>query len=172
MLLVHSVESVFRLSFFFIKLAFLFWISISSRLSGLPIKYDVKLPPLQAKSPIRTLDELSVNEIIPSPYFPSVVDRERHNRVRDDLHGCHNNSETDIPHSSSVSTDKVMTSLEDVGFGRRRQHRCLVVTARGRSFLYHQVGYLYLDLGPSSVFYFCLAIQSWMQNKLWSDYSC
>lgn len=151
MLFVHSVESVYGMSFFFSKLAFLFWISISSRLSRLPIKYDVKLPPLQAKSPIRTLDELSVNEVFPSPYFPSLVDRERHNRVGDDLHGCQNNSETDIPHSSSVSTDKVMTSLEDVGFGRRRQHRCLVVTARARSFLYHQVGYLHLNLGLSSV---------------------
>ena len=71
-----------------------------------------------------------------------MMDRERHNKVSDDLHGCHSNPETEIPPSSSASSDKVTTSSEDVEFGKRRQHRCLVVTARARSFLYHQVGYL------------------------------
>ncbi|KAK7246906.1 hypothetical protein RIF29_41777 [Crotalaria pallida] len=78
----------------------------------------------QAKSPIRTLDELSVCEVIPSPYFPSVMDRERQHKVSDDL--------------NVASIDKV-TASEDVGFGRRRMHRCLVITARARAFLYHQV---------------------------------
>ena len=32
-----------------------------------------------------------------------------------------------------------MASSQDVGFGKRRRHRCLVVTARARAFLYHQV---------------------------------
>lgn len=70
------------------------------------------------------------------------MDRERQNKVSDDLHGCHSNSEVDIPLSSSATIDKVTTSSEDVGFGKRRRHRCLVVTARARSFLYHQVGHL------------------------------
>ncbi|MED6195209.1 hypothetical protein PIB30_035819 [Stylosanthes scabra] len=91
----------------------------------------------QATSPVRTLEELSVCEVIPSPNFPSTMDRERHNQ---DLHGCHSNSETESPPpSSSVSIDKGTTSTENIGFGKRRQHRCLVVTARARSFLYHQV---------------------------------
>ncbi|XLR18040.1 hypothetical protein S83_045952 [Arachis hypogaea] len=91
----------------------------------------------QATSPIRTLDELSICEVIPSLYFPNTMDRERHNQ---DLNGCHSNSETVIPPpSSSASIDKGTTSTEDIGFGKRRQHRCLVVTARARSFLYHQV---------------------------------
>ncbi|RYR11742.1 hypothetical protein Ahy_B04g069261 isoform A [Arachis hypogaea] len=96
-----------------------------------------KIALLQATSPIRTLDELSICEVIPSLYFPNTMDRERHNQ---DLNGCHSNSETVIPPpSSSASIDKGTTSTEDIGFGKRRQHRCLVVTARARSFLYHQV---------------------------------
>ncbi|XP_004485454.1 uncharacterized protein [Cicer arietinum] len=93
----------------------------------------------QAKSPIRTLDELSVVEVIQSPYFPSVMDRERQIKVADDLHGCGSNAEAVIPVSSSARIDKVRASNEGVGFGKRRYHRCLVVTARARAFLYHQV---------------------------------
>lgn len=104
-----------------------------------------KITPLQAKSPIRTLDELSVIEVIPSPYFPSVMDRERQIKVADDLHGFHSKSESTIPLSSSASIDEVRTSNEDVGFGKRRYHRCLVVTARARAFLYHQVGIFLLN---------------------------
>lgn len=62
----------------------------------------------QAKSPVRTLDELTVTEVASSPYFPSGLKREL-------------NGET------------------DQGFGSRKGHRCFVVTARARSFLYHQV---------------------------------
>lgn len=93
----------------------------------------------QAKSPIRSLDELSVVEVTRSPYFPSLMDREKQINVTDDLHGFHSNSETVIPLSSSARIDEVRTSNEDVGFGKRRYHRCLVVTARARAFLYHQV---------------------------------
>ncbi|KAH1149239.1 hypothetical protein GLYMA_16G003100v4 [Glycine max] len=100
---------------------------------------ELSLPAMQAKSPIRTLDELSVNEVIESPYFPSLMDREQHNKVSGDLRSCPNNSETDIPPTSNPSIDKVMASSQDVGFGKRRRHRCLVVTARARAFLYHQV---------------------------------
>ncbi|XP_018718801.2 tRNA pseudouridine synthase A [Eucalyptus grandis] len=65
----------------------------------------------QANSPIRTLDELNVTEVVSSPYFPSMVER----RVE----------------STNGATD--------LGFGMRKKHRCLVVTARARAFLYHQV---------------------------------
>ncbi|KAK4271081.1 hypothetical protein QN277_019823 [Acacia crassicarpa] len=91
----------------------------------------------QAKSPIRTLDELTVTEVIPSPYFPSVMDRKQ-NEVSDDLHGCRCKSETDS-HLNSVPSIGKATSKEVLEFGRRRSHCCLVITARARSFLYHQV---------------------------------
>lgn len=75
----------------------------------------------QAKSPIRTLDELNVSEVPPTPYFPSITAKEQSN--------------------SSSNSDNVVdlngeTHLE---FGLRRKHRCYVITARARSFLYHQV---------------------------------
>ncbi|KAF2293906.1 hypothetical protein GH714_005574 [Hevea brasiliensis] len=38
----------------------------------------------------------------------------------------------------SVPSGRLVVS-EDLGFGIRRRHRCFVVTARARSFLYHQV---------------------------------
>ncbi|MCH96882.1 tRNA pseudouridine synthase-like 1 [Trifolium medium] len=60
-------------------------------------------------------------------------------KVADDLHGCHSNSEAVIPLSSSARINEVQTTNEDVEFGKRRFHRCLVVTARARAFLYHQV---------------------------------
>ncbi|KAF5952051.1 hypothetical protein HYC85_009995 [Camellia sinensis] len=69
----------------------------------------------QAKSPIRTLDEFGVMEVVSTPYFPSIIEREQSNKVKT---------------SNGESND---------GFGVRRRHRCFVVTARARSFLYHQV---------------------------------
>ncbi|XP_028792312.1 uncharacterized protein LOC114748126 isoform X2 [Neltuma alba] len=90
----------------------------------------------QAKSPIRTLDELTVTEVIPSPYFPSVMDRKQ-NEVSDDPHGYCCKFETGC-HISVPSIEKA-SSKEILGFGKRRSHRCLVITARACSFLYHQV---------------------------------
>ncbi|XP_054803801.1 uncharacterized protein LOC129306988 isoform X1 [Prosopis cineraria] len=83
----------------------------------------------QAKSPIRTLDELTVTEVIPSPYFPSVMDRKQ-NEVSKCATDCHLNS---------VPSIEKAPSKETLGFGQRRRHCCLVITARARSFLYHQV---------------------------------
>ncbi|KAM1775406.1 hypothetical protein COP1_044627 [Malus domestica] len=83
----------------------------------------------QAKSPIRTLDELNVSEVVSSPYFPSIMERKQNNLVEEDPHAHANKSETDT--SSSFNGG--------LGFGVRKQHRCFVVTARARSFLYHQV---------------------------------
>ncbi|XP_031503669.1 uncharacterized protein LOC116266561 isoform X2 [Nymphaea colorata] len=60
----------------------------------------------QAKSPVKTLDELRVCEVIPSSSFPSNTDN----------------------------------GQKDGGlFGGRKSHRLYMITARARSFLYHQV---------------------------------
>ncbi|KAK9286672.1 hypothetical protein L1049_015073 [Liquidambar formosana] len=96
----------------------------------------------QANSPIRTLEELNVSEVVSTPYFPSIMEREQNSFTRADFHACSNKSETDLPVSSSESNyDRVGGSNvgTDQGFGIRRRHRCYVVTARARSFLYHQV---------------------------------
>ncbi|GKV32146.1 hypothetical protein SLEP1_g40773 [Rubroshorea leprosula] len=95
----------------------------------------------QANSPIRTLDELNVTEVPSTPYFPSIVDRKVDHLNREDPHVCSNKAEVNLPISSSFDSDKVVGSNGETnfGFGIRRRHRCYVVTARARSFLYHQV---------------------------------
>ncbi|KAI4296187.1 hypothetical protein L6164_036165 [Bauhinia variegata] len=93
----------------------------------------------QAKSPIRTLDELCVTEVLPSPYFPSIMEREQSHKVSNDHPLCHSKSDTDIHLNSNPSNDAAPISHENLGFGKRKRHRCLVVTTRARSFLYHQV---------------------------------
>ncbi|KAK1418297.1 hypothetical protein QVD17_27440 [Tagetes erecta] len=77
----------------------------------------------QAKSPVRSLDEFNVIEVLSSPYFPSEKDSETQTLV--DL-SCTSNQNKAIGEAS-------------LGFGMRRRHRCFVVTARARAFLYHQV---------------------------------
>ncbi|XP_038877867.1 tRNA pseudouridine synthase A isoform X2 [Benincasa hispida] len=74
----------------------------------------------QANSPIRTLDELDVCEVVSTPYFPTSMERKQRQGKEGD---------SEVPHSETC----------EVGFGIRRRHRCFVVTARARSFLYHQV---------------------------------
>ncbi|GMP39413.1 hypothetical protein CsSME_00010257 [Camellia sinensis var. sinensis] len=96
----------------------------------------------QAKSPIRTLDEFGVMEVVSTPYFPSIVEREQSSFIGEDPFACSSESKTDLPHGSLISTeDKVKTSNGESndGFAVRRRHRCFVVTARARSFLYHQI---------------------------------
>ncbi|XP_041012232.1 tRNA pseudouridine synthase A-like isoform X2 [Juglans microcarpa x Juglans regia] len=93
----------------------------------------------QAKSPIRTLDELNVSKVVSTPYFPSIVGQ--NNLTMEDLHASSNKSESDLP-VSSISIDDRASGFNgeaSLGFGIRRRHRCFVVTARARSFLYHQV---------------------------------
>lgn len=68
----------------------------------------------QANSPMRTLDELLVSESVSTPNFPSITTTSDGNKL-----GGSNG--------------------EIQGFGIRKRHRCFVVTARARSFLYHQV---------------------------------
>ncbi|XP_075648234.1 uncharacterized protein LOC142619040 isoform X1 [Castanea sativa] len=95
----------------------------------------------QAKSPMRTLDELNVSEVVTNPYFPSIIERGQNDQTQEDLHASSNTSETDLPLSSISIDDKArgFNGGADLGFGIRRRHRCFVVTTRSRSFLYHQV---------------------------------
>lgn len=95
----------------------------------------------QAKSPMRTLDELNISEVVSNPYFPTITERRQNNLTLEDLHASSNKSETGLS-PSSISIDDRQRGLDggtDLGFGIRRRHRCFVVTARARSFLYHQV---------------------------------
>lgn len=93
----------------------------------------------QAKSPIRTLDELSVTEVVSAPYFPSIMDREQHNLV--DSFECSESKTSIACFSSAPKQNRADDSNSEsaVEFGMRRMHRCFVVTARSRAFLYHQV---------------------------------
>ncbi|XP_034702371.1 tRNA pseudouridine synthase A isoform X4 [Vitis riparia] len=93
----------------------------------------------QAKSPIRTLDELCVSEVLPTPYFPSITERVQNNFTEENPLACSNNAE--VPDSPSTANHDRLDGFNGagLGFGVRRRHRCFVVTARARSFLYHQV---------------------------------
>ncbi|XP_059653582.1 uncharacterized protein LOC132300496 isoform X2 [Cornus florida] len=95
----------------------------------------------EAKSPIRTLDELNVTEVVSTPYFPSFAEREQSSYAGGPF-ASYNKVKTDLPRNSSISDqDKVDGSNGETtrGFGTRRRYRCYVVTVRARSFLYHQV---------------------------------
>lgn len=110
---------------------------------------------MQAKSPVRILDELNVMEVVPTPYFPSIIERRQANLSQEDAHATLNMSETDMSNtcvSSDANNDRLRCSEGgmDVKFGMRRRHRCFVVTARARSFLYHQVGVSVLPKTSSS----------------------
>ncbi|XP_050370457.1 uncharacterized protein LOC126788504 isoform X1 [Argentina anserina] len=83
----------------------------------------------QAKSPIRTLDELNVTEVISSPNFPTMAERNSI-LLQEDAHST-NTCGTNCHPSFNGATNQ--------GFGSRKKHRCFVVTARARAFLYHQV---------------------------------
>jgi tRNA pseudouridine38-40 synthase len=90
---------------------------------------------------MRTLDELNIFEAVSNPYFPTITERRQTNLTLEDLHARSNKSESDLS-PSSISIDDRARGLNggtDLGFGIRRRHRCFVVTARARSFLYHQV---------------------------------
>lgn len=95
----------------------------------------------QAKSPIKTLDELSVAEVLPSLYFPSIMERSEMESLNGSL-SCSKTSDHELPanylDTSRMSIQKNSTDCCQ-GFGHRSRHRCYVITARARSFLYHQV---------------------------------
>ncbi|XP_041014078.1 tRNA pseudouridine synthase A [Juglans microcarpa x Juglans regia] len=92
----------------------------------------------QAKSPIRTLDELNVTEVVSTPYFPSIIERRQENLTKADVCASSNKPENDMP-LRSVEGASDYNGGTVLGFGVRRRHRCFVITARARSFLYHQV---------------------------------
>uniref|UniRef100_A0A2P2KZG9 tRNA pseudouridine synthase n=2 Tax=Rhizophora mucronata TaxID=61149 RepID=A0A2P2KZG9_RHIMU len=108
----------------------------------------------QAKSPIRTLDELSVSEGVPSPYFPSVMEIEKDGLNGEEPYSCCNKV-SDLPVSSICDSDREASSNGGTNprFGIRRGHYFYIVKARARSFLYHQVC-AHLLAYPTSVIQF------------------
>ncbi|XP_073012825.1 uncharacterized protein [Typha latifolia] len=95
----------------------------------------------QAKSPIRTLDELSVTEVLPYLFFPSILERSDM-QSSDELIVSSKISEVEPSRGYSNSSDVTMKKCgakNPQEFGQRSRHRCYVITARARSFLYHQV---------------------------------
>ncbi|XP_044488204.1 tRNA pseudouridine synthase A [Mangifera indica] len=95
----------------------------------------------QANSPIRTIDELHINEVI-STQFPSNTVREQNNMKKED--SCVSDSissATSVPISSICNSDTLGTSNggSHLEFGIRQRHHNYVVKVRARSFLYHQV---------------------------------
>ncbi|OVA04291.1 Pseudouridine synthase I [Macleaya cordata] len=96
----------------------------------------------QATSPIRTLDELSISEVVSTPYFPSSMERAQANLMEQDPIACSSASGIELTSKGSISNHDKVEGLDAVcgqEFGQRRRHRCYVITARARSFLYHQV---------------------------------
>jgi tRNA pseudouridine38-40 synthase len=95
----------------------------------------------QANSPMRTLDELTVTEVFPFMFFPSSIERSEMESSDGSLVYSRkpalesSGKESDGSCSSSVKSE----SKNRKEFGSRQRHRCFVVTARARSFLYHQV---------------------------------
>lgn len=98
---------------------------------------------MQAKSPMRSLDELNITEVPSTPYFPSITERTLSNLNNGDPLACSNQPKSE---TAGVTTNvgEVEGSTEGDSFGRRRRHRCYVVTARSRGFLYHQVWFLFI----------------------------
>ena len=84
---------------------------------------------LQAKSPVRSLDELNVTELPSTPYFPPLTERTWSNPNNGDPLTC----------SSQPKTETAGVTTNGDTFGIRKRHRCYVITARSRGFLYHQV---------------------------------
>ncbi|KAH0866512.1 hypothetical protein HID58_083723 [Brassica napus] len=85
----------------------------------------------QAKSPVRCLDEFNVIEVPSTPYFPSIMERAESKL---------NNGDDPLTYPSQTKTEtaSVTTNFGET-FGIGRRHRCYVVTACARGFLYHQV---------------------------------
>jgi tRNA pseudouridine38-40 synthase len=96
---------------------------------------------LQANSPVRTLDELSVTEVFPFLFFPSSVERSELELSNVSLvYSRKPDMESSGKGSDGSCTSSVKSDFENgKDFGKRSRHRCFVVTARARSFLYHQV---------------------------------
>ncbi|KAH9625560.1 hypothetical protein KSS87_023457 [Heliosperma pusillum] len=92
----------------------------------------------QASSPIRTLDELHILESTSFPYFPSNPMPEASDDDAQDSSTCLDHPDTDAKNIDSKDNGKIFTG-SGKEFGLKRGHRCLIIKARARSFLYHQV---------------------------------
>uniref|UniRef100_A0A0E0MKI8 tRNA pseudouridine synthase n=1 Tax=Oryza punctata TaxID=4537 RepID=A0A0E0MKI8_ORYPU len=116
-------------------------LSVFEKTSAWHIPEDLNVQAMKANSPMRTLDELSVTEVFPSMFFPSSLERSE----MESLDGPLVYSRTSVVESSGKGSDASSTTSEQSRFengeefGKRLRHRCFVVTARARSFLYHQV---------------------------------
>ncbi|KAF7071370.1 hypothetical protein CFC21_076699 [Triticum aestivum] len=95
----------------------------------------------QAKSPVRTLDELTVTEVFPVMFFPSSLERSEMESPDGSLVYSRASLMGSSGEGSDVSSTTSGKSVCENGqeFGKRLRHRCFVVTARAQSFLYHQV---------------------------------
>ncbi|KAJ0035562.1 hypothetical protein Pint_25896 [Pistacia integerrima] len=96
----------------------------------------------QANSPIRTIDELHINEVISTPYFPSNMEREQNNMKREDSCASDSISSATFLPVSSISNSNILGTSNggsNLEFGIRRRHHNYLVKVRARSFLYHQV---------------------------------
>jgi len=95
----------------------------------------------QANSPMRTLDELTVTEVFPFMFFPSSIERSEMELSDGSLVYSRTlaleSSEKESDGSCSSSGKSETENRKE--FGSRLRHHCFVVTARARSFLYHQV---------------------------------
>uniref|UniRef100_A0A0D9XXP0 tRNA pseudouridine synthase n=1 Tax=Leersia perrieri TaxID=77586 RepID=A0A0D9XXP0_9ORYZ len=116
-------------------------VSVFEKTSAWHIPEDLNVQAMKANSPMRTLDELTVTEVFPSMFFPSSLERSE----MESLDGPIFYSRTSAVESSGKGSDASNTTSEQSRFenggvfGDRLRHRCFVVTARARSFLYHQV---------------------------------
>ncbi|GJN13570.1 hypothetical protein PR202_gb00290 [Eleusine coracana subsp. coracana] len=115
--------------------------SVFEKNSAWHIPEDLDIDAMKANSPMRTLDELTVTEVFPFMFFPSSLERSGmelsdgslvYSRTRD-LESSGKRVE------GSCTSGEKLESDEGREFGKRLRHRCFVVTARARSFLYHQV---------------------------------
>lgn len=114
---------------------------IVTRILCLCLKVKPLLDYLQASSPIRTLDELHVSEVVSTSFFPSIMEGDLNRIINQDSAGHCIKSGLDLVISSIA--DRSNLGMPEGGcnnvFGLRKKHRCYVVRARARSFLYHQV---------------------------------
>lgn len=89
------------------------------------------------------MDELNVTEVVSPLHFPSVKEREQSNYYAEESSASCLKPGSEVSHPSAITSHEEKNSFNaepSPVFGMRKQHRCFVVTARSRSFLYHQVG--------------------------------
>ncbi|EMS57749.1 tRNA pseudouridine synthase-like 1 [Triticum urartu] len=115
--------------------------SIFEKNSAWHIPEDLNIQAMKAKSPVRTLDELTVTEVFPVMFFPSSLERSEMESPDGSLVYSRASLMGSSGEGSDVSSTTSGKSVCENGqeFGKRLRHRCFVVTARAQSFLYHQV---------------------------------